>query len=123
MTFKQPTINTDEIKAAIAREADARQRRERPPTYFRGQKNIYTCEKCLDHIVTVDIDDGVTPFMIDCRCTEGCDGMMTSSMYRVFEQKMKAGWEWYRPVDTEGMGAWTKDHVEKGGLILRKAGA
>jgi len=87
---------------------------------FQNKKNIYTCEVCHDHVVTVDIDEGVTPFMIDCKCTPGCKGMMKSSMYRVFDQSMKAGWEWYRPTDVSGLSRWSLDHVSKGGLILRQ---
>src|SRR3974377_965449 len=30
-------------------------------------ENVYTCRKCGGHTVTVDRDEGVTPFMIGCR--------------------------------------------------------
>lgn len=87
---------------------------------FKGRKNIYTCDTCFDHIVTVDLEDGVTPFMLRCRATDRCKGMMRSSMYRVFDQTMKAGFEWFRPsiVALEPVGV--REHVEKGGLLLRK---
>ena len=73
------------------------------PPGFKGKKNIYTCRKCCGHIVTVDVDDGVTPFMLKCRATEGCDGTMHSSLYRVFDQKMAAAFEWYRPSSLDGV--------------------
>lgn len=32
--------------------------------------NVYVCEKCGGHTVTVDVDEGVTPFMIGCHAKE-----------------------------------------------------
>ena len=32
--------------------------------------NVYVCRKCGDHTVTVDVDEGVTPFMIGCHAKE-----------------------------------------------------
>ena len=90
------------------------------PTYFQGKKNIYTCEACHEHVVTVDRDAGVTPFTIACQCTSGCKGWMKSSLYRVFDQSMKATFEWYRPSATEVLEPWEATHVGKGGLLLRR---
>ena len=88
---------------------------------FKGKKNIYVCETCKGHIVTVDRDDGVTPFMLRCRATPECTGMMKSSLYRVFDQDIGADHEWFRPDahSTMLLGRGTQEHVEKGGLILR----
>ncbi len=90
--------------------------------WFKGKKNIYTCEKCGGHIVTVDLDRGVTPFMVDCMATPACGGMMQSSMYRVFDQTMRADHEWYRPSDfaLATMTPRVRRHVEHGGLLIRK---
>ncbi len=44
----------------------------------KGQRNIYHCESCKHEIVTENMNDGVTPFMIGCR---SCDGEMRSGMY------------------------------------------
>jgi hypothetical protein len=90
------------------------------PGGFRGKINIYTCEKCRGHIVTRDRDDGVTPFMIGCRATLGCKGMMKSSFYNVFDQDMAEGWEWYRPTHAEALTPAEREHVSKGGLLLRR---
>lgn len=89
---------------------------------FEGKRNIYTCEVCFEHIVTVDRDIGVTPFLIECRCTPGCKGLMKSSLYRVFDQTMKPSYEWYQPSLSElsSMEAHVINHVNKGGLLLRK---
>lgn len=86
---------------------------------FKGKLNIYVCEDCLGHIVTRDMDQGVTPFMTRCLATEGCKGLMQSSMYRVFDQRMLHSHEWFLPEITPEMSAHTRDHVSKGGLILR----
>ncbi|UPJ43913.1 hypothetical protein IVB40_07540 [Bradyrhizobium sp. 40] len=91
------------------------------PEGFQGKKNIYVCEKCKGHIVTVDLERGVTPFMVDCRATHGCKGMMKSSMYRVFDQEIRADHEWYRPTAIQTLSPWERDHVSRGGLLLRKA--
>jgi hypothetical protein len=87
---------------------------------FKGKLNIYVCEDCLGHIVTRDMDQGVTPFMTSCYATEGCKGHMQSSMYRVFDQRMLHSHEWFRPEITADMKPHTRDHVSKGGLILRE---
>lgn len=86
-----------------------------------GRKNIYTCTSCGAHIVTEDRDEGVTPFMIACRIPAPiCGGMMQSSMYYVFDQRMLAGWEWYKPTAVEVLTDGERDHVERGGLLLRR---
>lgn len=90
---------------------------------FKGKKNIYTCEQCKGHVVTIDLVHGVTPFMIECKATHACKGMMKSSMYRVFDQEMRADFEWYRPTAVEVVPIHLKRHIEQGGLLLRKAGA
>jgi len=88
-----------------------------------GRKNIYVCDTCRGHIVTVDRDKGVTPFAILCRATKGCGGLMQSSMYRVFDQRIRAGFEWYEPTETELVteSPATRAHVARGGLLLREA--
>jgi len=47
-----------------------------------GMKNMYTCDECKGTIVTIDREQGVTPFALACRATEGCRGTMTSAFYR-----------------------------------------
>ncbi|HEV2747511.1 MAG TPA: hypothetical protein VGW34_09470 [Allosphingosinicella sp.] len=90
--------------------------------HFKGRKNIYVCDTCHGHIVTVDVDEGVTPYLIECRAAPlGCPGYMQSSMYRVFNQRMRASWEWYKPAAIEMLDEFERDHVASGGLLLRKA--
>ena len=87
-----------------------------------GKRNIYVCEQCFGHVVTVDLVEGVTPFMMECRATAGCKGAMQSSFYRVFDQRMKPAFEWYKPDAAEmaTLKPWSKEHVDKGGLLIRQ---
>lgn len=89
---------------------------------FKGQKNIYVCRECRGHIVTVDLDEGVTPFLLPCKETLKCVGLMQSSMYRVYDQEIKADWEWYKPTMDERrkLNPFAQEHVTMGGLLLRK---
>lgn len=84
------------------------------------QKNVYTCEQCGGQIVTIDRDEGTTPFMLKCRATPGCEGSMTSSLYRC-RQDVIPTHEWYKPHKLPrdvGM----RQHVQLGGLLLGKIG-
>ena len=85
----------------------------------KGKKNGYICQACGGRIVTIDIDDGVTPFAIPCEATEGCKGMMHSAFYTI-PQFFDATFEWYKPETTEGLLPAEKEHVENGGLLMRK---
>lgn len=120
--------------------------------------NVYVCRKCGGYTVTVDVDEGVTPFMIGCHAKETevhpaesgskafedlldrelgiriksknllkvkCDGMSESSFYPrgprpnwIEEPK----WEWYKPEPGElaNMSRSAKEHVNQGGLLMRK---
>ncbi|WP_342163120.1 hypothetical protein [Methylobacterium sp. SD21] len=88
---------------------------------FKGKLNIYTCGTCRGHVVTKDLDEGVTPFMMECRATAGCRGDMRSSMYRVYDQEMRPDFEWYRPTAVEVVEPPLRDHVSRGGLLIRPA--
>lgn len=87
---------------------------------FEGKLNIYTCELCRGFIVTRDVNEGVTPFMTNCRATPQCSGMMKSSFYRVFDQSMRETHQWYRPPADQVLPPHYAEHVRKGGLILRE---
>jgi len=89
---------------------------------MKGEKNIYQCTDCCGVVVTIDRDEGVTPFMIDCKATKGCTGIMESHFYRC-DQMYRAEFEWYRPGRLERLflNRQTKEHFKMGGLILRKA--
>lgn len=84
-----------------------------------GRKNVYTCGTCGWQAVTIDLVQGVTPFMIGCE-REGCRGDAYSAFYRV-DQAREPTHEWYRPDAAEArkLGKLWKHHLENGGLKLR----
>lgn len=113
----------------------------------RDEKNAYYCEACKGYIVTINKDDGVTPFMIGCRVlgepddpANTCKGMMKSMFYPKEPWPEKDGFgneiptepthEWYKPTSGElnQMGLTMEshrfaafvEHVNKGGLDIRK---
>jgi hypothetical protein len=78
--------------------------------------NTYTCPK--GHVtVTIDREYGVTPMMLGCQ--QNCTEMARSGWYRV-SQDLKPEYEWYKPKTTKGLNINEKDHVERGGLLLKK---
>lgn len=89
-----------------------------------GARNSYRCEKCQGTIVTVNLADGVTPFMVKCRAhwpDTSCDGMAQSGFYRI-DQSTPPGWGWHRPGEAElsNLAEDVREHVQRGGLLLRK---
>lgn len=90
---------------------------------YQGKKNVYTCPKG-HKTVTVDVDEGVTPFMLRCRQKDddgkhNCTEMARSSMYQV-DQELKAEYEWYMPLSLKGLNSSEIQHVRQGGLLIRK---
>jgi hypothetical protein len=73
--------------------------------------------------VTVDIDEGVTPFMIGCT-QPGCGGHAFSTFYPKTPRPSfypQPSHEWYKP-DARELGklsAGERDHVARGGLLMR----
>jgi hypothetical protein len=78
--------------------------------------NKYTCKSCGGEIITIDIDEGTTPFMLLCRVKADCGGHMYSSFYRNVHGKPT--YQWRKPTLTEyrQSSAATKQHYEMGGL-------
>lgn len=111
--------------AAIDEAADAdkqmKEIKEAAGLSSKYRKNIYVCreENCRHHIVTRDLHEGVTPMFISC-VTPGCNGSMNSSMYRVWDESMKASHEWYKPTAIEVLSDGERSHVEQGGLLIRR---
>jgi len=86
---------------------------------LKGKKNRYTCDKCKGIIITIDRDDGVTPAFLSCKVTQGCTGTMNSDFYRV-KTNTPPNYEWYKPESLLGFSRAMKQHIEMGGLVLRK---
>ncbi|MFA7101474.1 MAG: hypothetical protein WC196_07105 [Bacilli bacterium] len=82
--------------------------------------NQYVCSRCGKSITTVDIDPGTTPVMLVCRATPGCGGSMFSQMYLV-DQTLEPEYEWFMP-DYLPEDRDLRDHVRRGGLLLRQKG-
>lgn len=79
--------------------------------------NVYICKK--NHkTVTIDKHVGVTPYMMNCK-QENCTEMSSSSCYDV-PKFLFPTYEWYKPKSLKNLSKWEKQHVEKGGLSLRK---
>lgn len=69
-----------------------------------GYYNIYVCKTCGHHIVSQDIENGVTPFIVSCKsfCKEGKSEHMTSLFYDFNQELMdrsgiKVDLKWRRP--------------------------
>ena len=96
-----------------------------------GRINVWTCPKCGGHTVCIDIHEGVTPFMLRCRASgrEGdCDGMATSAFYPKGAPPShitEPAWEWFKPTGSEyrKLSRAMREHVDKGGLDIRKRAA
>ena len=85
-----------------------------------GKKNRYTCQTCGYQYVTVDKDDGTTPFMAPCQRVT-CKGMAQSEFYKI-DQSLEATHEWYRAgqVEARSMKPNSRQHHDMGGLFLRR---
>jgi hypothetical protein len=97
-------------------------------TPFRERLNAYRCDDCGRYTVTIDRDEGVTPMFLGCRAdgTEdyACGGRAVSLGYPKGPRPSWAvpAWEWYKPDAAElaRMSPEMRDHVQRGGLALRK---
>lgn len=93
---------------------------ETAPASFLDRFNVYVCRSCQGHIVTRDVDKGVTPFTTSCKVTAGCQGLMESSLYRVAQVGPETH-QWFRPDSATGLTQGLLDHCARGGLLLREA--
>lgn len=83
--------------------------------------NQYICPSCEKSLFTIDlIEGGVTPFMI--RCVYCKSDMMQSMFYRCKQDESLVTHEWYRPDKgaMQRLSSEVREHIKKGGLILRK---
>ena len=84
-----------------------------------GEKNTYVCMTCRKTIVTIDVDEGVTPFTLKCLATEGCHGIMYSSLYANQAVVQTPTHEWFMPKSFKGYSREMIEHFQKGGLDIR----
>lgn len=88
-------------------------------------QNGYRCQSCGYLLVTINRAEGVTPFSMGCRnpsMIDGCPGPMCSTVYRLPPGAPAPTWEWYSPSkgQRKRLDDWSRDHVERGGLLLRR---
>ena len=81
-----------------------------------GRTNIYVCPFCAAHTVTVDLESGVTPYVISC---EQCKAPATSTFYRLPTTET-ATLAWRKPTAEElaFVSPATREHARRGGLLL-----
>lgn len=88
---------------------------------MKDRKNAYTCDICGESVVTIDRDEGVTPFTLHCYATRDCDGTMRSQFYAQDEKtEGQPAYEWRKPTRAEyrRMSPAMREHVDKGGLDI-----
>lgn len=91
-----------------------------------GAINAYACPVCSKLTIVIHKDKGVTPMFLACRITPGCDGRAESIGYPPPPAPPKVvaavRWVWYRPSKKEfnKLEPAAKDHVSRGGLLLRR---
>lgn len=83
----------------------------------KGKINVYECPDG-HQTVTIDLEDGTTPMMMNCR-TPNCGKTSCSKWYRV-DQNLKPEFEWFKPTDMKKLNPAERDHVQRGGLLIRK---
>jgi hypothetical protein len=84
--------------------------------------NCYICDTCGKSIVTVEYDDGVTPFFLGCNRVSlfgDCNGLCRASMYSNPQNLIPTAL-WYRKKDDEPMNPGERQHHENGGLFFRE---
>lgn len=86
--------------------------------------NVYTCP-AKHYTTTVDIHEGVTPFIIECpQCYRAATSAMYPRIRPVPELIPKPTIEWYKPNEAEIMRKQIHGdqlaHIQRGGLIPRK---
>ncbi|MDX3661306.1 hypothetical protein PV646_28710 [Streptomyces sp. ID05-26A] len=81
-----------------------------------GMINAYVCPS--QHAVwTRNADSGTTPYIIRCPAPE-CSREARSQMYQV-PQHLEPTHEWCRPSRTSPLTPGERQHVQRGGLLLR----
>jgi hypothetical protein len=82
--------------------------------------NNYVCERCKGIIITIQRVEGTTPFGLLCRADEQCLGIMRSQLGRYLKMDTSPMYEWFRPAPEELKDPLEIEHLNKGGLFLRK---
>lgn len=90
---------------------------------LKGKKNVYLCRACGHGFVSLDVDEGTTPFMMPCL---ECGKMEATSCFYNIPQEilkdMKPAVEFYHPTSEEyaTLNIYKKNHVDTFRLISRR---
>ena len=93
----------------------------------RGKINVWVCDSCRKNHICRDVDHGVTPFVIRC-WGPGCKGEAVSQFYQAGDQvgprggPLEAQFEWFRPSSLQVVPESYRDHLQHGGLVMRRVG-
>lgn len=88
---------------------------------FKGQKNLYMCTACGHGVVSQDVDEGVTPFIIRClNCGEAAQSFMYACPQPLLS-RMPAAIQWFKPTPAEAAkeSLQMREHLSRGGLKMR----
>lgn len=95
--------------------------------------NHYYCEECGQVTIARHDNEGVTPFMLRCRATIGCEGFTSSCFFECDQSDNQIPHViFYRPESrkdakriikretNEANREWLQDHYDKGGALMRE---
>ena len=95
--------------------------------------NHYICGRCKGVTIAKHEDEGVTPFMVNCRATSGCFGLAESRCYHNSQaDDQRPDIVWYRPATVDAAKLEIKrtvparyrratlEHYELGGCLMRE---
>lgn len=91
-----------------------------------GRYNAYRCGSCERWTVVVHRDPGITPMLIRCKATIGCNGGAMSVGYPEGRTPKKfidaCKHEWYRPESDDPIlnNEEMRTYIENGGVALRE---
>lgn len=80
--------------------------------------NRYVCQVCGRSIITIDRDEGVTPFMLNCRATPDCKGDMHSSFYEGVTGQPTHEWRKPTAEEYQNMSQPMRDYIDSGALNI-----
>ena len=86
----------------------------------KNRKNSYTCTNCNYETISIDLDSGTTPFIIEC---SKCKQQSYSSFYDTSNKDKEPEIEWYRPTLKKTLKFRKQEslleHILQGGLLMR----
>jgi hypothetical protein len=75
----------------------------------KGKRNCYVCQNCGGRIITYNRIDIVTPFMVGCRVSDDCEGMMHTCFY---PDELQNPLTWSRFKTTHAWESYSQEEIE-----------